>query len=152
MVYLIPWIDRFHVTSLPPCWRTITKYLSLAFIVNSSNIYYKTSTCTKKHRLLRKKEIIDNYCVAGHFQVDIYLPGWCYQDLSFSVQTSRCVHKKLVIHLFTSCIWYFAAFCLFVCLFVCLGRVCISSSYVLKQLLSYSEGVGWVGACFKQSA
>ena len=31
-------IDRFHVTSLPPCWRTITKYSSLASVVSSSNM------------------------------------------------------------------------------------------------------------------
>ena len=29
-------IDRFHVTSLLPCWRTISKDSSLAFIVSSS--------------------------------------------------------------------------------------------------------------------
>ena len=31
-------IDRFHVTSLPPCWRTITKDSSSASIVSSSNM------------------------------------------------------------------------------------------------------------------
>ena len=31
-------IDHFHVTSLPPCWRTITKDSSLASIVSSSNM------------------------------------------------------------------------------------------------------------------
>ena len=31
-------IDRLHVTSLPPCWRTITKVSSLASIVSSSNM------------------------------------------------------------------------------------------------------------------
>ena len=31
-------IDCFHVTSLPPCWKTITKDSSLASIVNSSNM------------------------------------------------------------------------------------------------------------------
>ena len=31
-------IDRFHVTSLPPCWRTITKDSSLASIVSSTNM------------------------------------------------------------------------------------------------------------------
>ena len=30
--------DRLHVTSLPPCWRTITKDSSLASIVSSSNM------------------------------------------------------------------------------------------------------------------
>ena len=34
---LLP-IDRFHVTSLPPCWRTISKDSSLASIVSSSNM------------------------------------------------------------------------------------------------------------------
>ena len=33
-----PSIDRFHVMSLPPCWRTITKDSSLASIVSSSNM------------------------------------------------------------------------------------------------------------------
>ena len=32
-------IDRFHVTSLPPCWRTITKDSSSASIVSSSNMF-----------------------------------------------------------------------------------------------------------------
>ena len=31
-------IDHLHVTSLPPCWRTITKDSSLASIVSSSNM------------------------------------------------------------------------------------------------------------------
>ena len=31
-------IDRFHVMSLPPCWRTTTKDSSLAFIFSSSNM------------------------------------------------------------------------------------------------------------------
>ena len=30
--------DHFHVTSLPPCWRTITKHSSLASIVSSTNM------------------------------------------------------------------------------------------------------------------
>ena len=31
-------IDHFHITSLPPCWRTITKDSSLASIVSSTNM------------------------------------------------------------------------------------------------------------------
>ena len=31
-------IDRLHVTSLPPCWRTITKDSSLVPIVSLSNM------------------------------------------------------------------------------------------------------------------
>ena len=31
-------IDHFHITSLPPCWRTITKDSSLASVVSSSNM------------------------------------------------------------------------------------------------------------------
>ena len=39
-VSLLPFniIDRFHVTSLPPCWWTITKDSSLASIVRSSSM------------------------------------------------------------------------------------------------------------------
>ena len=33
-----PSIDRLHVTSLPPCWRAITKDSSLASIVSSTNM------------------------------------------------------------------------------------------------------------------
>ena len=58
-------INRFHVTSLSPCWRTITKDSSLASIVSSSNmaamslsfdslgIYCKPSIfplCSQHHR------------------------------------------------------------------------------------------------------
>ena len=32
------YIHRLHVTSFPPCWRTTTKYSSLASIISSSNM------------------------------------------------------------------------------------------------------------------
>ena len=35
-------IDRLHVTSLPPCWRTLTKDSSLASIVSSTNMAAKS--------------------------------------------------------------------------------------------------------------